>query len=288
MFKIIGKQNLSSTVRRLDIRVEALVARLHPGQFVAVRPDRYSRKVPMNIYEVDFRRRCFSLVFEERDAETVKMGALKINDSLFSVSGPYGIRLPPAKRQSFLFIGEELGVGSVVSLCRFYKQTDNKVIGIAGFEMRRTSTLENQMRLNCSKFHVMYKDGAHDRRGNVLGPLGRVLSEEKLQGVYAHVAPGTMTDVAAACSAAGVPLRFNVMDLLETRPSFHESDTVWTGKTQVIPACDGIWVEASQIDIKAFINGVGAAKEYRECRKKEAEQFRSKNAWARFRKFIWG
>ena len=288
MLKIIGKQNLSPSVRRLDIRVDALVARLHPGQFIAVMPDRFSRCVPMNVYEVDFRRRCFSLVFEEQDAETMKMGALRINDTLFAVNGPYGVALPSAKRGTLLFVGEELGVGSVVSLCRSYKQTDNKVIGIAGFDKRLASTLENQMRLNCTKFYVMYKDGTHERRGDVLGPLRKVLADQKPQVVYAHAAPGTMQGIAACCRAAAVPLWFNVMDLLEGRPSFHASDTVWTGTLPLIPARDGIWVDSQSMDINAFMQGVAAAREYKECRSKEAEQLRSKSVWARFRKFIWG
>ncbi|MEI6437555.1 MAG: hypothetical protein WCO69_02250 [Candidatus Omnitrophota bacterium] len=288
MFQIIGKQNLNKIVRRVDIRADLLVPKLKPGQFVSVMPDRFSRRVPMNVYEVDFRRRCLSLIFEERDAETFKLGNMRINDQLFAVNGPYGLPVAVEKLGTMIFAGEGVGLGSIAQLCRAFKQAGNKVIGIAGFEERNSSVLENQLRLNCSKFYVMYKDGMHERRGNVLAPLKKNLADEKAVRIYAHVSPGSLGDISRLAQNSQVPLWVNVMGLLEPRPSFFEEELLTLSGDPYAPSRDGVWLNAAQINVDELVRETEALKEYAGCRRNEAAIAASKNVWARLKKFVWG
>ncbi|MBF0122068.1 MAG: hypothetical protein HQL21_01505, partial [Candidatus Omnitrophica bacterium] len=55
MFTVVGKQSLNSITKRLDIRADDLVARMRPGQFVAIMVDSFSRLMPFNIYDIDWR-----------------------------------------------------------------------------------------------------------------------------------------------------------------------------------------------------------------------------------------
>ncbi|MBF0595506.1 MAG: hypothetical protein HQL22_11155 [Candidatus Omnitrophica bacterium] len=288
MFQIIGKQNLNATVRRLDIRADALVPKMQPGQFVSVMADRFSRQVPMNVYDVDFRRRCLSLVFEEHDVETVKMGNMRINDRVFAVNGPYGMPVPAKKIGSVIFVGEGLGLSSIASLCRSFKQSGNKVIGIAGFEERGSSVLENQLRLNCSKAYVMYKDGMHERRGDVLIPLRKAMAQEQPVRIYAHASFSMMSNISRIAIDAKVSLWINVMGLLDPQPSFSDTDTLLFKGEPYFPARDGVWIDASCADIDMFVKTTDALKEYYQCRKNEAALSASKNVWARLKKFVWG
>ncbi|MBF0387488.1 MAG: hypothetical protein HQL20_06495 [Candidatus Omnitrophica bacterium] len=288
MFEIIGKQNLNQLVRRLDIRADLLVPKLKAGQFVAVMPDCFSRRVPMNVYEVDIRRRCFSLIFEERDAETAKLGALRINDRLFAVNGPYGTPVLAEKVGTVLFIGEGIGLASIAFLCRSFKQAGNKVIGIAGFAERNSSVLENQLRLNCSKFHVMYKDGMHDRRGDILAPFKKALAEEKPVRIYAHATAQSVKDISLLAANDKVPLWVNMIGLLDPRPSFSDTAMLVINGEPYSPARYGVWIKAGQMDVNSFVRDNEALKEYAGCRKNEAALSASKNVWARLQKFIWG
>ena len=242
----------------------------------------------MNVYEVDLRRRCLSLVFEERDAETVKMGGLRINDELFAVSGPYGQPLPVEKTGTLIFVGEGVGLASIAQLCRSFKQAGNKVIGVAGFESRNSSVLENQLRLNCTKFYVMYKDGMHERRGDIFTPLRKVLAAEKPLRIYAHTTAASLKEVERLAQEHGVPIWVNVMDWLTPRPSFSENEMLTIKGEPYAPSRDGVWINAADMDVDAFVGETDALKEYAGCRKNEAALEASKNVWARLKKFIWG
>jgi len=288
MFQVIGKQNLGAFVRRIDIRADALVSKLRPGQFVAVQPDHFSRRMPMNVYEVDFRRRCVSLVFEERDAETVKMGNMRINDSIYAVSGPYGVEIPAQKMGTVVFAGEGIGLASIALLCRCFKQAGNKVVGIAGFEERKASVLENQLRLNCTKFYVMYKDGMHERRGDILSPLKKCIEVERPLRIYAHTGLEMIREVSQIARDSRTSLWVNIMALYEARPSFIETDMVQINNEPYSLARDGVWIDAAKMDINLFVREANAFKEYAQCRRDEAVLSASKNVWARLKKFIWG
>ncbi len=288
MFQIIGKQNLNKSVLRVDIRADLLVAKLKAGQFVSVMPDRFSRRVPMNVYEVDLRRRCLSLVFDVRDAETAKLGGLRINDRLFAVNGPFGAPVLAEKMGTLIFVGEGIGLASIALLCRSFKQAGNKVIGIAGFAERNSSVLENQLRLNCSKFYVMYKDGMHERRGDILMPLRKALTDEKPVRIYAHASAQVMKDINRLAMDSHVPLWVNVMGLLEPKPSFLENTELLVNGEPYAPSRDGVWINAAQMDADAFVYETDALKEYAGCRKNEAALAASKNVWARLKKFVWG
>lgn len=288
MYTILAKQNLNQNIKRLDIRAEGLVGKIRPGQFVAVIPDQYSRRIPFNVFEVDWRRKCLSIVFEETDAETRKMGEMKIDQALFAVSGPFGEPVLIEKKGTVVCVGEGLGLVSLVALCRVLKQVGNKVIGIAGFESRHSSILENQMRLNCSKFYVMYKDGMHERKGDVLMSFKRLVDDVSVSEVYVDATAGMMRDICRVAADKGIRVCLSLMPLLLTRPSFFEAGHIVLKGKRYYPAVDGVIVDANEVDLKELESALVGAKEYSECRRKESASWQSPGAFARFRKFVWG
>jgi ferredoxin/flavodoxin---NADP+ reductase len=288
MFQIIGKQNLSASIKRIDIKAENLVARFKPGQFVAVMVDRFARSIPFNVLDVDWRRKCVSIVCEERDADTLKIGALRINDEIFSIRGPFGAGCPIVKEGAIVCLGEGLGLSSLVMLCRSLKQVGNKVIGIAGFESRKNSILENQLRLYCTKFFVMYKDGMHERKGDVLMPLKKVLQEEPVTRMYVDVGMRTLEDVRAIAEEKKVPVLANLLAVVAERGAFLDTGHVMMNGKKYYPAVDGIVVDLAAFNVKELMRSVASAQEYSACRRSEQEQSARSSVSARLKKFIWG
>ncbi len=288
MFTVVGKQSLNSITKRLDIRADDLVTRMRPGQFVTIMVDTFSRLMPFNIYDIDWRRKCLSIVFQETDEASRKLGELRINASLFSVKGPYGKACSTDQKGTVLFIGEGMGLASLVSLCRSFKEAKNKVIGIAGFESRKSSLLENQMRLYCNKFYVVYGDGTQERKGDIIAPLKKVLEEEKIVEIYAHATPAMLQEIYYLAWSANLPLKVNIMDLLEERPAFFDTTFVSFKGERYYPAVDGIFVDAAKMDIHELTAESAALREYTACRKRESALLAQRNVFARLKKFVWG
>jgi NAD(P)H-flavin reductase len=288
MFQVIGKQNLNASIKRIDIKAENLVAKFKPGQFVAVMVDRFSRSIPYNVLDVDWRRKCVSIVCEEQDPDTLKMGALRINDEIFSIRGPFGAACPIEKVGTVICVGEGLGLSSLVMLCRSLKQAGNKVIGITGFESRKNSILENQLRLNCSKFYAMYKDGMHERKGDVLMPLKKVLQEENVARMYIDVGMRTLEEIRAVAEEKAVPISANVLTVLAGRGAFLDTGHVMVNGKKFYPAVDGVVVDLAAFNVKELLRSVASAQEYSACRRSEQERSARSSVSARLKKFIWG
>ncbi|MBF0331630.1 MAG: hypothetical protein HQL17_06800 [Candidatus Omnitrophica bacterium] len=287
MNTIIGKQNLNATVRRLEIKDEALAAKLRPGHFVTLMLEPGSSPVPYHVFEVDLRRKCVSIIFEETDELTRRMGELKINDTVYALSGPYGLAIPLEKKGTIVIIGEELGLVSLLSLGRGFKNVGNKVIGIAGFESRKTSLFESHLRLNCTKFYVMHKDGMHERKGDVLGPLKKVLQDETVVRIYADVSIDLLMGVRALAAEKGVPVSVNLMEILQAKGDFYANSSFTLGGRRYFPAADGIIVDAQAVDVKEAAAAVNSIREYFSCRKNEAGSLRQHGVLTRLKKLFW-
>jgi NAD(P)H-flavin reductase len=287
MHTIIGKQNLNATARRLDIKDEVLAAKLRPGHFVTLMLDAASRPVPYHVFEVDLRRKCLSIIFEETDELTRRMGELKINDTVYALNGPYGVAVPLEKKGTIVIVGEELGLVSLLNLARGFKNVGNKVIGIAGFESRKTSLFESQLRLNCNKFYVMHKDGMHERKGDVLGPLKKVLQEEPVVRIFADASADMLMGVRALAAEKGVPVSVNLMAMLQARGDFYPNSSFMVGGRRYFPAAHGIIVDAQGFDVKEMASAADSIREYFSCRKKEAGSLRQRGVLGHLKKLFW-
>ncbi len=287
MYTIIGKQNLTDTVRRLDIKAEALVARLKPGHFITLTLDPATRPIPYNIFEIDWRRKCLSIIFEETDGVPDRLGELRINDPVYAVGGPFGVPVPMENKGIIVCVGEGLRIASLLGLARSLKNVGNKVIGVAGFEMRKTSLFESQLRLNCNKFYVMYKDGMHDRKGDVIAPLRKVLAEERVTRVYADTTPETLSALRVLAAEKGVPVAVNMMDVVKGNGAFDENSPIVIGGCRYFPAVEGIIIDAQHVDLREAGRVIAARGDYFACRKKERGSARRHGVFTRLKKLFW-
>ena len=287
MYTIISKQNLTPTVRRLDIRADGLVGRLKPGHFVTVTLEPGARPVPFNVFETDWRRKCLSVVFEQADELTERLGELRINDKVHAVSGPFGVPVPIEKKGTIVCAGENLGIAALLNLARGLKQVGNKVIGVAGFDSRKMSLFESHLRLNCNKFYLMHKDGMHERKGDILGPLRRVLDAEPVARIYAEASPEMLASIRLLAAEKGIPVFVNIMGLIHARGVFYENSSIILGGRRYFPALEGIIIDAQAVDLKEAARAVASQREYVECRKKELASLRQRSVFARLKKLFW-
>ena len=191
------------------------------------------------------------------------------------------------KKGTIVCVGEGIAVAALLMPARALKQAGNKVIGMAGFASRKTSLFESQLRLNCHQSHVMYQDGMHDRKGDVLIPFGKVLAAENVACVYADVPPGTLAAVRVAAAAKGIPVVVNLMGFLDTYQAFYQDHSFFMGGRRYFPAVEGIFVDAQAFDIKEAVRVVTSIREYVACRKKELASSPRQGVFARLKKLFW-
>jgi ferredoxin--NADP+ reductase len=196
MFKILHKQIYGENIKRLDVLAEPIARRVQPGQFVIVVPVAGGEWIPLTIAESDTRRGTVTLIFREEGAATQQLGAIPINENIFSIIGPFGNPALIEKVGLVVCVATGVGIASMLPVCRALKDIGNKVIGVVGGKTRRTIMLETQMRLACSKLFIATEDGSYERRGMASAVVKHLLEEGGVERVYAV---GSLEMMQAVC-----------------------------------------------------------------------------------------
>ena len=206
-YKIVNKQNIADRFKRLDIRCPDIAGKVRPGQFVKVSPVEGEAFIPLIISEIDPLRGMIAVIVQEADPAAQKLGAMPINQSLYAVLGPLGNPLRVEKKGVVVCIATGIGIARILPVARALKQVGNKVIGIIGARTRRELLLEAQMRIASGKIFVATDDGSREYRGLATDVFKRVISEEKVQGVYAVGSVDMMEAVCGLTEALNIETR---------------------------------------------------------------------------------
>lgn len=184
MFKILHKQIYGENIKRLDVLAEPIARRVQPGQFVIVIPVAGGEWVPLTVTESDTRRGTVTFIFREEGSATQQLGAIPINENIFSIIGPFGNPATVEKVGLVVCVATGVGIASMLPVCKALKDIGNKVIGVVGGKTRRAIMLETQMRLACSKLFIATEDGSYERRGMASAVVKRLLDEGGVEMVY--------------------------------------------------------------------------------------------------------
>ncbi len=196
-FRIINKQVLAEGVKRIDIMAPNIARKIQPGQFVSVCPEENDEHIPLTVTSTDAERGHISLIFPELGGTTRKLGALPINEPIFSILGPLGNPARIEKKGNVVCIANGIGIAQMLPICRALRSKGNKVTGIIGAKTKRALMLEPQMRLACNKILIATDDGSYERRGLATEVLEWFLVPNKVDMVYAI---GTADMMKTVCS----------------------------------------------------------------------------------------
>ena len=197
MFKITNRQILSTNIKRLTVLAPQIAVKTLPGQFVVVTFEPGCERIPLSVVETDPDRGTITLIIEETGATTRKLGNTQINDEIYAILGPLGNPATVQKFGTTVCVASGIEAAQILSICRALKKFGNKVVGIIGAKTRRLLVLEAQVRLSCNKFFIATEDGSYERRGLATHILKKILTEERVDAVYATGSVDMMETCAA-------------------------------------------------------------------------------------------
>lgn len=196
MNKITFKEEISSNVKKIVFESPIVAKKVLPGQFVIVIVDEKGERVPLTVAHSDKEKGVITLIFQEVGKTTVKLGKLGVGDKIFAILGPLG---KPTEIKNFgtvVTVGGGVGIAEVYPATASFRQAGNKVISIIGARSKNLLILEKSLKEVCDEFFVTTDDGSSGRKGNVCDALKELLSERKIDLVYA-VGPVPMMQAVA-------------------------------------------------------------------------------------------
>lgn len=204
-FEILEKERLSESVVRMVIRAPLVAAGARPGQFLLIRPQERSERIPLTVSHADRARGTITIIFQEVGATSRELGALEEGQQVKDLVGPLGT---PSDIRSFgtvACVGGGVGIAVMLPVARALKHAGNRVVGIIGARTKDLLILEREMREASDELIVMTDDGSYGSRGLVTEALAGLAERERVDHCYAIGPLPMMHAVCRLTREKGIP-----------------------------------------------------------------------------------
>ena len=205
MFQIIGKEALNETVVKMTILAPAVAAKAQAGQFIILRPNEDSERIPLTIADYDRTAGTVTIIFQIVGETTMELNAKEQGDMLCDFVGPLGKANSLAGISRALVVGGGVGCAIALPVAKALHAQGCAVTAITGFRSRDLVILQDEFSAVSERLITVTDDGTYGEKGNVCMPLERLLGAEKFDHVFAIGPLVMMKFVVKSAKPFGVP-----------------------------------------------------------------------------------
>jgi len=194
---VVRKEKLGDIVTLLEIEAPALSAKANAGQFVMVRVDDNSERIPLTLSDWNRKAGTITIIFQHVGKSTHELARVEAGDSIRDLVGPLGKATEIEKFGTVVCVGGGIGVAELRPIARAMKEAGNTVISIIGARDKSLLILEEEMRDASSELFITTDNGSYGRQGFVSDVMKDLFAEgRKLDLCYA-IGPVPMMKVIA-------------------------------------------------------------------------------------------
>ncbi len=209
MHKIVAREDFSDVTYLLEVEHPMLAKAAKPGQFVIVRHNEQSERIPLTIADFDRQKGTITLVIQAVGKTTRQMQKDCVaGSSLAGVVGPMGVPSHIGDVKKIVCVGGGLGVAPVFPQLRSYKEKGAYAIGIVGFRNKDLIFWEDRFRRYCDDLIICTDDGSSGVKGMVTDGLR--IAFEKHPDIDEVVAIGPPV-MMKSCAEITRPLKVKTM-----------------------------------------------------------------------------
>lgn len=205
MYRILEKHRLSDVTHSMLLEAPHVARKARPGQFVILRIEEKSERIPLTIADWDKEAGTITLIFQEVGKSTMHLGSLEAGDSIMSCAGPLGHPSEVEHYGTVVCVGGGVGIAPIFPIARELKEAGNTVLSIIGARTQQLLFWEDRMRSVSDELIVCTDDGSYARKALVTEPLKELLSQRHVDRIWA-VGPAIMMKfVTLTAKPFGVP-----------------------------------------------------------------------------------
>jgi len=199
MYKILETKELAANIFYMVVEAKRVAKACKPGQFVIVRADEQSERIPLTICDYDREKGTITIVFQIVGAGTQFMSSLKAGDAFHDFVGPLGCPsefvgedLETLKNKKMLFVAGGVGTAPVYPQVKWLHQHGIKADVIVGAKTKDLLILEEEMKAVAGNLYVTTDDGSYGRSGMVTQTISDLVAEGNHYDVCVAIGPMIM------------------------------------------------------------------------------------------------
>lgn len=206
MYKIINKKILNSTVTMMDIYAPLVAKKAEAGQFIILRVDENSERIPLTVAGYDRTAGTVKIIFQIVGATTMRLNLKNEGEYIQDFAGPLGCATRTDGLKKVCIVGGGVGCAIALPVAQKLHSLGCEVHSVIGFRSKDLLILEDEFKACSDKLTVMTDDGSYGRQGVVTAPLKEAIeSGEKYDEVIAIGPLIMMKFVVATTKPYGIP-----------------------------------------------------------------------------------
>ena len=169
----------------MEVKAERIAKSCMPGQFVIVRTDADSERIPLTICDYNREKGTITIVFQPVGASTHLMTSLKSGDAFHDVAGPLGCPSELTKEtkealdaKKIMFVAGGVGTAPVYPQVKWLHEQGVAADVIVGAKTKELLILEEEMKAVAGNLYVTTDDGSYGRSGMVTKTIQDLVEQE--------------------------------------------------------------------------------------------------------------
>lgn len=205
MNKILNKEQFSEKVFCMEVEAPLIAHSCRPGNFIIVRVDKNSERVPYTIAKADAQRGTITLVVQEVGLSSTKFCQLNVGDSILDIVGPLGNASHIENYGTVICAGGGIGIAAILPILTALKKAGNKVISVLAGRTKELVIMIDDVRKYSDEVIIMTDDGSLGEKGVVTQGVEKVIQREHVDKVLAIGPPIMMKFTSLLAHKYGIP-----------------------------------------------------------------------------------
>ena len=185
MFKLISKKQYSERVFCFEIEAPLIARSCKAGNFIIIRVDKNSERVPYTIAMSDADKGTLTLVVQEVGLSSTKLCRLEPGAYIEDVVGPLGT---PSKIENYgtvLCAGGGIGIAAILPILTALKKAGNRVVSVLAGRTKELVIMVDEVAQYSDEVIIMTDDGSWGEKGVVTAGMEKVIKREHVDKVLA-------------------------------------------------------------------------------------------------------
>ena len=215
MYRITEKKILNPTVIQMSIEAPLVAKKAKPGQFIILRVDDDSERIPLTVAGADTENGTVKIIFQVVGATTKKLSFKEEGEYIQDFVGPLGFATEIEGLKKVCIIGGGVGCAIAMPVAEALHNIGAEVTSIIGFRNKDLLILEDEFRSFSDRLYIMTDDGSYERQGNVTLPLKEMLESGEKFDMIITIGPLIMMKfVTETAKPYGIPVTVSMNPIM--------------------------------------------------------------------------
>ena len=205
MNKILSKEQFSEKVFCIVVEAPLIARSCRAGNFVIVRVDKNSERVPYTIAKADPEKGTLTMVIQEVGLSSTKLCNMEPGEEVLDIVGPLGQASHIENYGTVVCAGGGIGIAAILPILTALKKAGNRVISVLAGRTKELVIMVDDVAEYSDEVIIMTDDGSMEKKGVVTVGVEEVLQREKVDKVLAIGPPMMMKFTSLMAKKYGIP-----------------------------------------------------------------------------------